>query len=55
MDMTLAELQEMAARQQQQIENQQQLLASKVRKEVQDERRDEDWYREGIQEVYWWR
>lgn len=30
MDMTLAELQEMAARQQQQIEAQQQLLASKV-------------------------
>lgn len=29
-DMTLAELQEMAARQQQQIEAQQQLLASKV-------------------------
>lgn len=44
MDMTLAELQEMAARQQQQIESQQQLLASKVCKEhVQDERRDEDW------------
>ena len=41
MDMTLAELQEMAARQQQQIEAQQQLLASKVHKEeVQDERRD---------------
>lgn len=38
MDMTLAELQEMAARQQQQIEAQQQLLASKVHKEVQDER-----------------
>lgn len=33
MDMTLAELQEMAARQQQQIEAQQQLLASKVCKE----------------------
>lgn len=33
MDMTLAELQEMAARQQQQIEAQQQLLASKVREE----------------------
>lgn len=32
MDMTLAELQEMAARQQQQIEAQQQLLASKVNK-----------------------
>lgn len=31
MDMTLAELQDMAARQQQQIEAQQQLLASKVR------------------------
>lgn len=30
MDMTLAELQEMAARQQQQIDAQQQLLASKV-------------------------
>ena len=30
MDMTLAELQEMASRQQQQIEAQQQLLASKV-------------------------
>lgn len=30
MDMTLAELQEMAARQQQQIDSQQQLLASKV-------------------------
>ena len=30
MDMTLAELQEMAARQQQQIEAQQQLLATKV-------------------------
>lgn len=30
MDMTLAELQEMAARQQQQIEAQQQLLANKV-------------------------
>lgn len=30
MDMTLAELQEMATRQQQQIEAQQQLLASKV-------------------------
>lgn len=41
MDMTLAELQEMAARQQQQIEAQQQLLASKVHKEeVQDERGD---------------
>jgi len=38
MDMTLAELQEMAARQQQQIESQQQLLASKVHKEVQNER-----------------
>lgn len=38
MDMTLAELQEMAARQQQQIEAQQQLLASKVHKEVQNER-----------------
>lgn len=39
MDMTLAELQEMAARQQQQIEAQQQLLASKVhRGKVQDER-----------------
>lgn len=37
--MTLAELQEMAARQQQEIEAQQQLLASKVHKaEVQDER-----------------
>lgn len=35
MDMTLAELQEMAARQQQQIETQQQLLASKVHKKVQ--------------------
>lgn len=35
MDMTLAELQEMAARQQQQIEAQQQLLASKVHKKVQ--------------------
>lgn len=35
MDMTLAELQEMAARQQQQIEAQQQLLASKVCREVQ--------------------
>lgn len=34
MDMTLAELQEMAARQQQQIEAQQQLLASKVRKKT---------------------
>lgn len=33
MDMTLAELQEMAARQQQQIEAQQQLLASKVSKD----------------------
>lgn len=38
MDMTLAELQEMAARQQQQIEAQQQLLASKVCKGVKDER-----------------
>ncbi len=39
MDMTLAELQEMAARQQQQIEAQQQLLASKVHlEELQDER-----------------
>lgn len=35
--MTLAELQEMAARQQQQIEAQQQLLASKVHKEMRDE------------------
>lgn len=44
MDMTLAELQEMAARQQQQIEAQQQLLASKVHKEeVQDESKDRDW------------
>lgn len=34
MDMTLAELQEMAARQQQQIEAQQQLLASKVLKKT---------------------
>lgn len=34
MDMTLAELQEMAARQQQQIEAQQQLLASKVREKT---------------------
>lgn len=42
MDMTLAELQEMAARQQQQIEAQQQLLASKVHKAVQRSfRRDE--------------
>lgn len=41
MDMTLAELQEMAARQQQQIEAQQQLLASKVcNVEVQDESQD---------------
>lgn len=41
MDMTLAELQEMAARQQQQIEAQQQLLASKVHKdEVQHEREE---------------
>lgn len=32
MDMTLAELQEMATRQQQQIDAQQQLLASKVAK-----------------------
>lgn len=36
MDMTLAELQEMAARQQQQIEAQQQLLTSKVNKVVQN-------------------
>ncbi len=43
MDMTLAELQEMAARQQQQIETQQQLLASKVHKEVQDERGHGEW------------
>lgn len=41
MDMTLSELQEMASRQQQQIDSQQQLLASKVnRDEVQDERGD---------------
>ncbi|KAK1904960.1 Apoptosis-stimulating of p53 protein 2, partial [Dissostichus eleginoides] len=41
MDMTLSELQEMASRQQQQIDSQQQLLASKVNKdEVQDERGD---------------
>lgn len=46
MDMTLAELQEMAARQQQQIDAQQQLLASKVhRQEEQDERWDRDWQR----------
>lgn len=44
MDMTLAELQEMAARQQQQIEAQQQLLSSKVHTEkVQDERENWGW------------
>lgn len=55
MDMTLAELQEMAARQQQQIEAQQQLLASKVHKEVQDERgvveQVERWVDTGDEEV----
>lgn len=51
MDMTLAELQEMAARQQQQIEAQQQLLASKVcEEEVEDESRDWEW-RDGW---IWW-
>lgn len=59
MDMTLAELQEMAARQQQQIEAQQQLLASKVHKEVQDERgvveQVERWVDTGDEEVMWWR
>lgn len=60
MDMTLAELQEMAARQQQQIEAQQQLLASKVHKEeVQDERREgelrERWVDTGDEEVKWLR
>lgn len=59
MDMTLAELQEMAARQQQQIEAQQQLLASKVHKEVQDERgvveQVERWVDIGDEEVMWWR
>lgn len=40
MDMTLTELQEMAARQQQQIEAQQQLLASKVHKDLQDEKKE---------------
>ena len=48
MDMTLAELQEMAARQQQQIEAQQQLLASKVCKGVQNERGEKVWCRDVV-------
>lgn len=59
MDMTLAELQEMAARQQQQIEAQQQLLASKVIKRNSKMKAKkglvERWVDTGGEGVKWWR